>query len=81
MPSISKLSADLAKPPPPGAPYGVPIIGSEKADRSAVYRHWQFRDGPLLDTLDPSIRTSHEMFESIGEYFHTLCSLRDIHWL
>lgn len=41
-------------PPPHGAPYSVPIPSSEQKGRSAVYRHWRFRDG-LLRTLDPEV--------------------------
>jgi long-chain acyl-CoA synthetase len=35
---------------------------SEKPDRSQVYRHWRFQDG-LVETLDPAVRTGHDMFE------------------
>lgn len=54
---------ELANPPPPGSPYGVPVPGSEKEGRSAVYRHWRFRDGPLLSTFDPALQTVHDLFE------------------
>ncbi|GKT51919.1 long chain acyl-CoA synthetase 7, peroxisomal [Colletotrichum spaethianum] len=54
---------ELATPPPPGSPYGVPIPGSEKEGRSAIYRHWRFRDGPLLSTFDPAVQTVHDLFE------------------
>ncbi|TEA16594.1 Long chain acyl-CoA synthetase 7 [Colletotrichum sidae] len=54
---------ELANPPPPGSPYGVPVPGSEREGRSAIYRHWRFRDGPLLSTFDPAIQTVHDLFE------------------
>ncbi|KAF6839248.1 long-chain-fatty-acid-- ligase faa2 [Colletotrichum plurivorum] len=54
---------ELANPPPPGSPYGVPIPGSAKEGRSAVYRHWRFRDGPLLSTFDAAFQTVHDLFE------------------
>ena len=44
----------IAAPPPPGSPYSIALVGSEKEGRSAVYRHWRFKDG-LLDTLDPHV--------------------------
>ena len=54
---------EYIKPPPRGDPYSVALPNSEKPDRSKVYRHWRFQDG-LLETMDPSVRTAHEMFES-----------------
>ena len=35
---------------------------SEKPDRSKIYRHWRFQDG-LIETLDPAVRTGHDIFE------------------
>lgn len=43
-------------------PQGIPIPGSEREGRSAVYRHWQSQD-QLLETLDPSVTTLHDAFE------------------
>lgn len=57
---------ECAVPPPKGQPYGVPLPGSQVQGRSAVYRHWRFADKPLLDTLDPAIRTAHDGFEAAG---------------
>lgn len=54
----------LGTSPPVGSPYSVPLPGSEKEGRSAVYRHWRFRDQPLLKSLDASVTTAHEAFES-----------------
>jgi long-chain acyl-CoA synthetase len=53
----------LTLPPPAGTPYSFPISGSEKEGRSAIYRHWRFRDGPLEQSVDPNITSAHEMFE------------------
>jgi long-chain acyl-CoA synthetase len=47
---------EIRAPPPPGAPYSVPLEGSEEAGRSKIYRHWRFKDG-LLRTLDPEVCT------------------------
>ncbi|KAI5303310.1 hypothetical protein KEM56_007684 [Ascosphaera pollenicola] len=52
--------------PANGQPNSFPVPGSEKEGRSAIYRHWKIADGPLLETLDPKIRTAHEIFESGG---------------
>jgi long-chain acyl-CoA synthetase len=49
-------------PPPKGQPYSVALPGTEKPDRTKVYRHWQCKDG-LLETLDPNVRTAHDIFE------------------
>ncbi|KAI9886061.1 MAG: Peroxisomal membrane protein pex16 [Watsoniomyces obsoletus] len=54
---------ELMVPPPPGTPYSVALPGSEREGRSKVYRHWRFQDA-LLETLDPEIRTVHDMFEA-----------------
>lgn len=60
---IQALVRELNKPPPPGSPHGVPITGSETSGRSAIYRHWAYRDKPLITTLDPDVRTIHDIFE------------------
>ncbi|MCJ1307252.1 hypothetical protein MMC25_000898 [Agyrium rufum] len=54
------------QPPPQGAPYSLPLPGTEQKDRSPVYRHWRFTD-KLLDTLDPHVLTGHEMFEKAAQ--------------
>ena len=56
-------AADYAKAPPKNQPYSVPLKNSQKPGRTSVYRHWRHRDG-LLQTIDPNIRTAHDMFES-----------------
>lgn len=52
----------ISGPPEPGNPYSVALTGSQKPDRTAVYRHWRF-EKELLATLDPAVHTAHEMFE------------------
>ncbi|KAF2118971.1 long-chain-fatty-acid-CoA ligase/ protein binding protein [Lophiotrema nucula] len=61
---LQQRAAELAVPPPKGQPYSLPIPGSQVEGRSAVYRHWRFRDGPYLERLDDSIATAHEAFEA-----------------
>jgi len=60
------LGAADSIPPPHGSPYGVPLLGTEQKDRSAVYRHWRYKDTALLDTYNPLIRTAFETFEETG---------------
>lgn len=59
----AELSKIYSQAPPSGASFSVPVPGSEKAGRSPTYRHWRFKDG-LLQTLDPNVKTAHDMFES-----------------
>ena len=58
-----EYAAAIRAPPPPGSRYSLPIPGSQREGRTAVYRHWRFVDGPLLQTLDPKVQTAHDMFE------------------
>ncbi|KAH7112186.1 long-chain-fatty-acid-CoA ligase/ protein binding protein [Dendryphion nanum] len=62
-------AAELAETPPKGQPYSVPIPGTQTEGRSAIYRHWKIRDGPLLATLNPAITTAHEVFEAAAVRF------------
>ncbi|KAK1597612.1 AMP-binding enzyme [Colletotrichum navitas] len=64
---IAAYIQELATPPPPGSPYGLPVPGSEKEGRSAIYRHWRFRDGPLLSTFDSATQTVHDLFEDAAK--------------
>ncbi len=57
----------LRQPPAKLGPYSVQIPGSEVEGRSAVYRHWRFRDSPLLSTLEPSTRTGHDVFQNTAK--------------
>jgi long-chain acyl-CoA synthetase len=54
---------ELAKPPPKGQPHSLAIPNSQTQGRSKVYRHWRFREG-LLHTLDPTVQTVYDAFES-----------------
>lgn len=54
----------LKVPPPPGSPYSLPIPNSAVENRTPIYRHWRFIDGPLLQTVDPAVQTAHDAFES-----------------
>lgn len=62
-PETKALLAKTTASPPPGSPYGLPIPGSEREGRSAVYRNWAFRDGPILTGLEPHCLTFHDLFE------------------
>ncbi|KAK0635083.1 hypothetical protein B0T17DRAFT_612004 [Bombardia bombarda] len=53
----------IAAPPPPGSPYALPVPGTERPNRTPVYRHWRFQEGPLLQTFDPAHQTVHDLFE------------------
>ena len=59
----------LQAPPPAGTPYALPIPGSEKPGRSAVYKHWRFQNIPLLERLEPSEQTYHDIFENSVKRF------------
>lgn len=68
------LIRQMAVPPPPNSPYAVPVPGSEREGRTAVYRHWRNRDGELMTTLDPAIRTMFDLFEeSVKKYSKWPC--------
>lgn len=54
----------LRTPPANVGPYSVAVPGSEVEGRSAIYRHWRFTNSPLLATVDPALRTAHDIFES-----------------
>ncbi|KAH8820477.1 hypothetical protein F5884DRAFT_50589 [Xylogone sp. PMI_703] len=58
----------LRTPPPPGSPYSLPIPNSAREGKTAVYRHWQFVDKPLLQSANPAITTAHEAFEAAVQY-------------
>ncbi|KIE01931.1 AMP-dependent synthetase/ligase, partial [Metarhizium majus ARSEF 297] len=57
------LGQSLDQPPPPGKPHGVAVPGTQRPGRTPVYRHWQVKDKPLISTLDPNIRTIHDLFD------------------
>ncbi len=62
-PEAVAFIAKVSPPPPPGSPFALPIPGTERENRTAIYRHWRFRDRPLLDTFEPSTQTFHDIFE------------------
>ena len=55
--------AEIRPPPPPGSPYGVAIPNTAKPGRSSIYRHFRFRDRPLLATFNPEVQSLHDIFE------------------
>ncbi|KAI0112118.1 AMP-binding enzyme [Nemania sp. FL0031] len=59
---IAAYIQEVAKPPPPGSPYAVPIPGTEREGRTPIYRHWKFQD-KLLATFSPELRTFYDLFE------------------
>ncbi len=64
--SPSEVAAAIARispPPPPGAPFGLPVPNTATPNRTAAYRHWRFRDTPLLETLESDVHTLHDAFE------------------
>ncbi|KAL2117050.1 hypothetical protein VTJ04DRAFT_9218 [Mycothermus thermophilus] len=64
----------LATPPPPGVPYAVPIPGTERPNRTPIYRHWRMQNGPLLETFDPAHKTVHDLMEyAIEKYSRNRC--------
>lgn len=72
---------DLSTPPPAGAPHAVALPGTEKPNRSAIYRHWRFADQPLIETLDPAVRTLHDLFEASAQQFPRNACLGSRKWL
>ncbi|KIX09608.1 uncharacterized protein Z518_00688 [Rhinocladiella mackenziei CBS 650.93] len=70
---LIQTADEYYKPPPKGQPYSITLPGSQKPGRTAVYRHHKCRDG-VLETLDPSLQTAHDMFEWAAErYPHAPC--------
>lgn len=64
---------EYQKAPPKGTPYSLAVPNSEQPGRTKVYRHWKCVDG-LLGSLDPTIRTVHDMFETtVKSYPHYPC--------
>ncbi|KOS22097.1 Long chain acyl-CoA synthetase 7 [Escovopsis weberi] len=82
MTSPSDATASIRELPkvPYGQPQGVPVPGSERPNRSAVYRHWKFRDIPLLTTLDPEVQTIHDLFEASAQTFPENRCFGTRHW-
>lgn len=66
---VKRYLGQISTPPPPGSPYAVPLPGTETATRSPIYRHWRFKDGPLLSQPSPEIRTFHDLFQDSVQRF------------
>ncbi|KAJ3498662.1 hypothetical protein NLG97_g948 [Lecanicillium saksenae] len=73
--------SELRAPPPPGQPHGLPLAGTEKPNRSPVYRHWKYVDKPLLETFDPAVKSLHDLFESSVQQFPGNACLGSRKWL
>ncbi|KAI1825109.1 AMP-binding enzyme [Xylaria intraflava] len=77
---IAAVIKEIATLPPPGSPYAVPLPGTEREGRTPIYRHWQFRDKPLLSTFSPEARTFYNLFEqSVKDFPNNRC-LGTRHW-
>lgn len=63
---VDAFVKQLQKVPPPGSPYGLPVPGTERPNRTAAYRHWQFVDKPLCARHNPDLTTLHELFEHVS---------------
>lgn len=75
-----EIEAEVTKimtPPPPGSPYGLPLPNSATETRSAIYRHWRFRDQPLLSTFEPELPTVYHLIEDAAIRF---AKLRCLGW-
>lgn len=61
--TAEQFITEMSAPPPVGAPHGVPIPGSERPNRTPVYRHFRYRDQPLLTTIEPDVQSVHDLLE------------------
>lgn len=75
------LIDELGGLPPAGQPHGVALPGTERPNRSAVYRHWKTVNRPLVETLDPAVRSLHDLFESAVQQFAKKPCLGSRRWL
>ncbi|KAJ6780055.1 hypothetical protein PWT90_01227 [Aphanocladium album] len=72
---------ELGAPPLAGEPQGIPLAGTERPNRTPIYRHWKFVDKPLLETLDPAVNSLHDLFESSLQQFPQNACLGSRKWL
>lgn len=74
-PLYQQKAAEYQEIPPKGQPYSIALPGTEKSDRTSIYRHHKSRnESSLLQTLDPAVTTGHEMFEAAASRFpHAPC--------
>ncbi|WKT38665.1 AMP-dependent synthetase/ligase [Fusarium oxysporum f. sp. vasinfectum] len=66
--------------PPPGKPYGIPVPGTERPNRTAAYRHWAVGDGPLVTALEPGINSTHDVLERSARKWPNSRCLGTRHW-
>lgn len=66
--------------PPPGKPYGIPVPGTERPNRTAAYRHWAVGDGPLVTALEPGINSTHDVLERSARKWPNSKCLGTRHW-
>ncbi|KAJ4129400.1 medium-chain fatty acid-CoA ligase faa2 [Fusarium equiseti] len=74
------LYKKLTTNPPPGRPYGVPVAGTEKPNRTAAYRHWAVGDGPLVTALEPGINSTHDILNRSARKWPNSKCLGTRHW-
>lgn len=72
--------ANLSAVPAPGKPHGVPVPGTETDKRSPIYRHYRFRDGPLVSTFDPNVQTLYDYFQDAVRKFGNAKALGTRPW-
>ncbi|KAM5471918.1 medium-chain fatty acid-CoA ligase faa2 [Microsporum audouinii] len=61
---LRAAATEYSQRPPKGVPESVAVPNSELPGRSKVYRHWKVGSKELPKTIDPNVRTGHDMFES-----------------
>ncbi|KAF4974738.1 hypothetical protein FZEAL_8408 [Fusarium zealandicum] len=66
--------------PPAGSPYGLPVPGSERPNRTPIYRHWAVRDEPLVTSLEPEIHSTHDILERSARKWPNARCLGTRHW-
>lgn len=54
--------------PPPGKAHAIALPNTARPGRTPIYRHWKHVDG-LIETIDPNVRTIHEMFEHATNHY------------
>lgn len=72
--------ANLSAVPAPGKPHGVPVPGTATDKRSPIYRHYRFRDGPLVSTFDPNVQTLYDYFQDAVRRFGNAKALGTRPW-
>ncbi|KKA31173.1 hypothetical protein TD95_002275 [Thielaviopsis punctulata] len=62
-PEMASIRKDLTLSPPHGHPHSVALPGSARDGRSPVYRHWRLVETGPLESFNPGVLTTHEIFE------------------